>query len=149
MITITDIAAFGGIIFGLTGMILGIMSYLRDKPKISVNLKWDMEAVGDMRYSRDKLWGMVTVTNTGRRPIYMSHVHLRLPKGFDSTHLLLSEGIRGDRIEEGDPPKTYMIDQESLTKYKNAWNKMYAVAIDSTGKEYKSSKVKEQPAWAK
>lgn len=149
MITLTDIAALGGLIFGLTGMILGIMSYLRDRPKITVNLKWDMKAFGDPRYSSDKFWGVVTVTNSGRRPIYISHIHLKLPKGYDSTHLLLSEGIKGDKIEEGDEPKRYMIDQESLTDYKNAWNKMYAIAVDSTGKEYKSRKTKEKPEWAK
>jgi len=33
--------------------------------------------------------------------------------------------------------------------YKNAWNKMYAIAVDSTGKKYKSNKTKEKPEWAK
>ena len=45
MITLIDIAALGGLVFGLTGMILGVMSFLRDRPRIAVKLKWDMQAI--------------------------------------------------------------------------------------------------------
>lgn len=149
MVTLTDLAAIGGLIFGLTGMILGFLNFFRDRPSVQVYLKWDMKSIGNPQYSVDKLWGVVSVTNIGRRPIFISHVHLKVPKGYDSTHLLLSEGIKGDRISEGDKPVNYMIDQEGLAEFKKDWKSLVAVVIDSTGKEHKSPKIKTKPSWAK
>ena len=90
----TDITAILGVVFGLSGLILGILNYLRDRARIIVTLQWDMKILNDPRHDENKYWGIVTATNIGRRPIYISHAALILPKGYDSEYLLLAEGIK-------------------------------------------------------
>ena len=66
-ITITDIVSVVGLITGVSGFILGIFNYLRDQHKIEVSLQWDLMVTQDPRYDPSKLWGLVRVTNIGRR----------------------------------------------------------------------------------
>ena len=68
--TISDLASLGGIIFGLTGAILGSLSYFRDKIKVDVLLRWDMKVLNVPRYDERKNWGIMTVTNVGRRTVF-------------------------------------------------------------------------------
>jgi hypothetical protein len=79
-ITVTDITATLGAVFGTGGLVLGVLSYLRDRPRISVFLQWNMLTVSNVPFAKaDRECGMVTVTNAGRRPVYISHVCLRFP----------------------------------------------------------------------
>lgn len=112
-VTITDINAVLGVLFGLSGLTLAVINYCRDNPKIIVDLQWDMSMieVGGGPQDRNKLHGMITVTNIGRRLIYISHVSLRLsPKGY----LLLMEGLSGQKLVEGDPPRTFIGDLDQI-----------------------------------
>jgi hypothetical protein len=94
------------------------------------------------------------VTNAGRRPVFVSHATLVLPKEKGEKYknlLLLTDTISGDKLNEGDPPKVYQIDQDGLEKYAKHWNKIYVQIEDSTGKTY-NSKTKYDgppPSWAK
>lgn len=155
-ITITDINAVLGVLFGLSGLTLAIINYRRDNPKIVVDLQWDMSMieVGGGPQDRNKLHGVITVTNIGRRPIYISHVSLKLsPKGY----LLLIEGLSGQKLVEGDPPRTFTVDHDRiiqeigdrLRKQPNMWKLIRAQVSDSAGKRYLSKKVKNCPEWAK
>lgn len=155
-ITITDINAVLGVLFGLSGLTLAIINYRRDNPKIVVDLQWDMSMieVGGGPQDRDKLHGVITVTNIGRRPIYISHVSLKLsPKDY----LLLIEGLSGQKLAEGDPPRRFTVDHDRviqeigdrLRKQPNMWKLIRAQVSDSVGKRYLSKKVKKCPEWAK
>lgn len=147
--TLTDFAAMLGAVFGTAGLTLGILNYLRDRPKITVRLQWDMAVTDNPTYDPKKKWAVITVANIGRRPIHISHASLKLPKGYDHTHLLLWEGIRGEKLEEGDPPATYVGSQDGLEKYKKDWHKIRAVVVDSAGTEYYSRIDKsKRPSWA-
>jgi len=100
-------------------------------------------------YDPQKNWGLVTVTNVGRRTIYISHAALKLPKGYQCTHLLLMEGIGGQALSEGGPPASYVITQGGLEKYKKDWYKIRAQVSDTAGKEYFSRVDKsKRPSWA-
>ena len=148
--TITGIAALLGVIFGVSALVLGILNYNRDKGRTRVTLQWDMSSYGDPRYDEDKLYGVVTVTNTGRRPVYISRVALKLPKDYkDYSYLLLRDGIAGQKLAEGDSPAMFSIDEDGLERYAKDWKKIRAQVSVSTGRKYLSKKVKEIPSWAK
>ena len=108
-----DINAVLGILFGLSALILAIINYRRDNPRVIVNLAWDMSMieVGGGPQDTNKLHGAITVTNTGRRPIYLSHVSLKLP---NKEYLLLKEGITGQKLSEGDPPRTFTVSHDQI-----------------------------------
>lgn len=145
-ITLTDVASLVGVIFGLSGLVLGILNYLRDRGNVTVSLEWDRNLMNAPGYDESKLWGVVTVTHIGRRPIYISHAAIKLPQ--PSEYLLLSEGIKGEKLSEGDPPRYFMVNQAGLEKYASVWHKLRAQVSDTTGKVYLSSKVKTKPSWA-
>ncbi len=147
--TITDVAAILGAIFGTAGLVLGILNYLRDRPEVLVKLYWDMSVTDNPKYDPKKKWCLVTVTNCGRRPIYISHASLKLPKGYKATHLLIQEAIRGQRLGEGDPPASYVVSQDGMEDYKKDWHKIRAAVTDTAGKEYLSKVDKsKRPSWA-
>lgn len=147
---ISVVASLCGIVFGVTGATLGAMSYFRDKAKIVVTLKWDLKIVNNPTYDENKLWGMVTVTNVGRRPIFISAAALILPKKYDDV-LVLFESLGGSKLGEGDQPATYFINQGDLEEFSKNWYKIHAEVQDSTGKNYSSKKVSKKniPSWVK
>lgn len=104
-LSMTDIAALLGIVFGSIGMVLGLVNYFRDKPKVRVELRWNWRPMKGSQYDPKRLYGMITAVNVGRRPIFISHASIRLPKGYRENYLLLEEGISGVKLVEGDPPK--------------------------------------------
>ena len=151
-IGLTELLAVTGALVGTAGLVLGILNFLRDRPKISVNLAWDMKSSGGARYDPDKWYAAVRVANTGRRPIYISHASLRLPKGYAHTELLLSKGLAGSKLAEGDPPKAYMAVQDDMAQYAKDWRKIRAVVRDSAGVEYISPRPHKKtkvPTWAR
>lgn len=52
---LSDFASLLGIIFGLTGAILGALSFFRDKPNVIVTLKWDRSVTDNPKYDPNKL----------------------------------------------------------------------------------------------
>jgi hypothetical protein len=144
IITLSDVAATLGMVLGTAGFIMGVLNYLRDRPKIKVTLKWDMTEV-----RTSAVMGLLTVTNVGRRPIYISVAALKLPKGFRYTHLILKQSMQGTKLSEGDAPATFLIDHAKLTQYSKQWRKVRGYAEDTAGKKYVSKKVPRSsvPSW--
>jgi hypothetical protein len=142
-ITLTQVLALTGALGGTAGLVLGILNYKRDKPRVRVTLSWDMQSDNDPQFPAGEKFAFVNVANTGRRPIYISHAAIKLPKGHPHTHLVLKEGLQGDRLAEGDPPKAYKMNQLNMGQYSKGWRKIRAVVFDSAGKEYKS----QRPHW--
>ena len=66
---LTDLTAFAGLLFGLSGFVLSILNYRRDRPRVVVSLQWDMEVLPAAGPSADGLTGLLRVTNAGRRPV--------------------------------------------------------------------------------
>jgi hypothetical protein len=54
------------------------------------------------------------------------------------------------RMEAGEPPKIYPIDQSGLETYAGLWKEIVAQVSDSTGKEWVSKRVRrgKPPSWA-
>ena len=61
------------------------------------------------------------------------------------------ESIKGIKLGEGDSPQTFIADQEGLEVYSKDWRKITAQVNDSTGKVWRSKKLKknEKPSWVK
>jgi len=144
-ITVSDLAALVGMVLGTAGFVISLMNHLRDKPKIEVFLKWNMTQGG-----ANNNFGMLKVSNVGRRPVYLGAAALKLPKGFGYTHLVLKESIHGKKLSEGDAPVTYMISYDGLKQYAKHWRKVRGYVEDSAGRKYQSPKLKktEKPSWA-
>jgi hypothetical protein len=146
--TLTDFIAVAGLVFGLTGSILGVLNYLRDRVKLDVTLQWDMDVRPGTPFDPHKKWGVIRVTNVGRRTAYISHDALRLPKRYDEL-LVIMDSVQGEKLAEGDPTKVYIVSQEGLEKYAGDWRKIVAQVNDSTGKIWNSKKLKNNaiPSW--
>lgn len=149
--TLNNIATVIGVTLGFCGFVLGLLNHYRDRAKVKVFLQWDMSIAGGFSKDAKKLWGLIRITNTGRRPIYVSHVALRVPKGYSVTHLAVRAGIRGGKLSEGDEPLLYEVSQEDMEQYAADWREIRAQVSDTTGKEWVSKKLRKvrKPSWAK
>ena len=146
--SITELVAVLGLVSGVTGTILGVMNFLRDRARVEVSLQWDMKSFGDPQYDENEFWGVIRATNIGRRPIHISHVALRLPKGLDGSHLLVRSGIAGKTLSEAAPSEIHLVTQHGMEKYADVWGKIVAQVSDSTGRVWTSKPLKKKPSWA-
>ena len=147
--SISVVVSLSGFLLGAIGTTLGVMNFLRDRGKLMVRLQWDMAMTSDDPLDQDKRLACITVTNVGRRAVYMSHVALRLPRGEEISHFLIQGGLKGQKISEGDPPSVFPVEQDGLEAYGGKWQEIVAQVSDSTGKEWVSKKVQTIPSWAK
>jgi len=150
-LNLNDMGTLIGVIAGTAGTVLGVLNYLRDRSKIMVELQWDTTAMNLPAYDPNIPWGVIRITNVGRRPTYISHVAIKLPVGYGATHLLIMEGLQGQKVGEGAPPLIFPVKQEGLKRFSKDWKKLRAQVIDSTGKVWKSPRrsIGDQPSWAK
>lgn len=144
-----DVLSRLGAITGTIGCLLGILNFRRDKAKVTVKLAWDMEPydVISSDLGENKLYCCITVTNEGRRPVFISHVAIKRP-GKDK-YLLLVKGVKGKTLREGDPPEKYVIPQDRLGQYSKEWRKLRGYVENSSGRRYYSKPVSERPSWVR
>ncbi len=149
--TLSETVSVVGLVFGVSGFVLGVLNYFRDRHKVIVSLKWDLDVTEGSGYDHTKKWGFIRVTNVGRRPTYVSHVALKLPKGYDHSHIVIMGGIVGKKLTEGDPSETYVVEQAGMEQYAKDWKVIVAQVNDSTGRTWCSKKLNsnEIPSWAR
>lgn len=144
---LTMITALLGVVIGTAGFVISLLNYFRDRPKVIVTLNWNSVAF-DANGEQIK-WSGISVTNIGRRPIFVSHAHLHYP---DTTRVsLITESFDGAKLLEGDPPKTYLLDDTAnlrrLEKCAAEWWRVRARIADHTGTNWWSARVTEKPGW--
>jgi len=150
-LSLSDAVGFCGLVFGLVGFVLGVLNFWRDNPRLIVTLQWDLTVTPNTKYDARKRWGIVKVVNVGRRPIYISHAALQIPKGYDHNLVVLMEGLSGKKLSEGDPPENIMVSQDGMEMYAKKWRGIRAQVSDSAGKVWSSKYLKRNqiPSWAK
>ena len=148
--TLSDFVGVCGLVFGVSGFVLGVMNYLRDRHAVVVSLQWDLAVTEGSGYDHMRKWGLIRVTNVGRRATYVSHVALKLPKGYDHTQLVIMGGVVGKKLSEGDPSEVYVVDQAGMEQYAKDWRAIVAQVNDSTGRAWHSKRLRsnEKPSWA-
>jgi hypothetical protein len=144
-ITLSDVTAMAGLIFGLSAFVLSIVNYFHDRPMVVVDLIWDMTTK-----ETGQQVGLIRISNVGRRPVYVSHAALRLPREAKRSLILINAAVQGEKLCEGDRPLTYIVPQETLKQYAPFWDTIRASVSDSTGKVWYSKKgaIKKKPSWA-
>ena len=148
--TLSEFTGVIGLCFGLAGFVLGVFNYFRDRHRIDITLQWDLDVTPGSGYDHTKKWGVIRVTNVGRRSSYVSHVALKLPKGYGHSHLVIMGGINGKKLSEGDPTEVFIVEQTGMAAYAKDWKCIVAQVNDSTGKTWYSSPLRagEMPSWA-
>ncbi len=155
--TLIEWSAICGMIFGTAGLVTGttslvisLLNYRRDRPRIVVSLQWDAETKRATQNKSGESWGHIFITNKGRRPTYITFVGLEYPNQ-NIVMNILTDGLNpiGHQLLEGDAPLKIKVPQyDDLKQHSKDWNKVRAVASDSLGKWYKSKKVDSKPSWA-
>jgi hypothetical protein len=149
-LNLTETVALGGLISGVAGLVLGIMNFRRDRAQVDVFLQWDMSVTPGSGYDHNKKWTIIRVQNAGRRAAFVSHVSIRVPKGYDHTHVVAMDSVTGEQLSEGDAPKIYLIAQDGFERYAKVWRKLRAEVSDSAGRIWKSPRLakSKRPSWA-
>lgn len=143
--TLTMLTALLGVVIGTAGFVLSLLNYFRDRPKVIVTLGWTYISINED--GTEQKWIGVIITNVGRRPIFVSHTHLKYP---NSTAIsVIPDSLSGAKLLEGEPPKTYVMDESlpRLRTYAAEWWKVRACVVDHTGKNWWSACVTERPDW--
>lgn len=144
--TLTMITALVGVVIGTAGFVLSVINYFRDRPKVIVTLGWNNISTNENGVK--KTWSGITVTNVGRRPIFVNRAHLVYPN--TTAVSLISESLPGAKLLEGDPPTSYPIDHRAgnWETYAEEWWKVRARVADHADKKWWSTRVPQKPKWA-
>ncbi len=137
------------LVISFAALLITFLTFRRDKYKIVVDLDWDngKHYVG-MRSNVVETWGKITVRNEGRRPISIRIVGIKYPDSERVYSLLKDENAEGLKLDEHDWIEIKVPQDNVLKRYSKDWEKLYAVASDISGKEYKSGKSWNKPSWA-
>ena len=139
--TIEALASLIGAITGPAGLTIALLVYFRDRSKVRVILGWDRIMVGGPVEDK-KTYTQITIINSGRRPIYLSHASIELPKRVSNKYgtLLFSDGIDGVTLGEGARPHVVTADQnhENIKNHLQEWWKLRAAVVDASGQKYYS-----------
>jgi hypothetical protein len=161
-------------ILGVAGFVLGVFNYLRDRAVVKVSVTFDMEEFPAVEGRAPRKYGLVSVVNAGRRPVYVSVVALSMPfegpavlkavaspfwrftprvarRLFPVRYNILARSLEGQKLSEGDRPygQTFSeITHRALEPHANRWNEIRAVAELSTGRQVFSRPAAKMPSWA-
>jgi hypothetical protein len=136
------VAATSLLIAGLA-LFLNWKNYRRDRHDVEVRLKWNAETV-IARGAREAFerFGHITVTNKGRRPVFINFVGLELP-GRTRVVNWLDDGVK---LGEADASIVVKIPQDRMLEpFIEEWKDMFASASDNIGNAYRSSDGGERP----
>ncbi len=129
------LAIWGAFLSSLLGL-LKIWDYLRDQPILSISIKPGYKATKGSPYG-DMTLLMVTVANTGRRPIFINGVSLVLPR--TKTYLLCGDPYSAKypvELKEGQAHNFLMNEDELRQKHGVRDREFVAMVHDAPGREY-------------
>lgn len=131
-----SVVAWYGAIVATTSALISFIHFLRDRAKIKVECRSDMQIAGNTGpYSPDKTYFNVTVINRGRRPVNITKAAIR-NLGTYKKFLLLTDSFSSsrNRVLTEDNPTTefFIVQSEALLD-----SSLYVCVYDATGREYR------------
>ena len=130
------------LVVSISALLITFLTFRRDKYKIVVTL--DLETGKEIvngKLIAEPL--IITVTNVGRRSVFITSVGLCFDEDENIDDLLSTNGYKeGTTLEEGGKPITLIIRKENIPKLNGNWKEVYATASNSSKTYYISNKVK-------
>lgn len=102
-----------GSVLGSAALAIPILNYLRDRPKLRVELFWDL-----VQGTSDSV-GVIRVSNIGRRSVYFYGASLVFPRKENRKPILLLDTTSGSRLDEGGRPEHFLVKySDELANYR-------------------------------
>jgi hypothetical protein len=139
--------AIYGAVTGSAGLLISLLVYRRDTARIRINLDWDHMVIGTV--SQVGGWSVrITIWNEGRRPAFISDVHVPgLAKG--DKPWAFESGFNGTTIPEGGAPFVVLGRQEQVAgEWADRWWRVRGAAYDATGRRHLSDWPVVRPSFA-
>lgn len=130
---VTSVVAQIGAFTGAAGLALGIMNFWRDRGSLQVELAENIIVTGMPQYPPHRRWGVVSIANRGRRPIWFSSASLILDTGEQA----ILFNAQATRLEEGSEPARAIFDKGDI--YDRGYSIVCARATDALGRKHYSS----------
>lgn len=133
-------ATTGGLSLGVS-----LLLYLRDAPRVTVYLRFDMSSLNDA----GKLFAILTVFNAGRRAIYLERAHIPpLVKGGET--IIFRATMEPILLSEGSQPYRSQIDQADIVEHGGHlhWWRIRVKVWDAAQRAYFSRWLIEKPSFA-
>lgn len=133
-ISATAVAWYGAIT-ATVSIIIAMLNYLRDKPKVKIEYSKNIKISNQQNlYDSSKTYFNISVINKGRRSINITKASIRI-LGLGGIYLLTDSFSpnRNRILTEENPTTQFLTDQNSID-----FSKIWYIAIhDATGKEYR------------
>ncbi|HWA69132.1 MAG TPA: hypothetical protein VG821_04780 [Rhizomicrobium sp.] len=140
---ITQVTATVGVVTGSAALAISLLAYTRDRAKVWVTLEPDRRVQNSSIYSADKIYWTTTVTNIGRRPVFIDTVAVLFPDGTNG--ILADHLLNAVALKEGDAPKHYLVEQDELNGFSLQWPAMIVLVRTSDGRQYRSRFIRHKP----
>ena len=141
-----SVVAWYGAIVATIGMLITLINLLRDRAKIKIECRRDMQIAGRTGpYSPDKIYFNVTVINKGRRPVNITKAAIR-NLGSNKKFLLFTDSflLNRNRVLTEDNPTTEFFVEQDIAMLDSS---LYVYVYDATGREYRKYLHKLPSVW--
>lgn len=146
---------YGGLVLGVLGFLLSISTFFRDRPRVRLKVHWNVVRTSN---PNPRLATMITAVNTGRRPVFVSRLHLELLRGPGATTpapgkppraIVFANGEQGVTLVEGGEPHAAHTPQANIEDVvASRWWKVRGCAMGLNNRVYRSPPPLDAPAFA-
>ncbi|HWZ22249.1 MAG TPA: hypothetical protein VNW06_06315 [Cytophagaceae bacterium] len=128
-----DTVAWYGAIVATGALLVSAYNAWRDRARIKIKYQKGMFIINAVSpYSEQKTYFVINIINTGRRPVSIGNVGIRLFKG---GALLLSDSLTSvNRILTEEKPETQITTEQDLLDFSKVH---YIEVYDKTGRQYR------------
>jgi hypothetical protein len=133
----TNWVAIIGAITGVTGLILSLLNYYRDRARIKIFFKTGWKFIGAVTpYKNNTPYDCITVINKGRRPVKIQTASARIKNTDKGNHIIISDSwaVFKNKLLNEENPKVEFFYESSLKKH----NDIYCINVsDEAGRNYR------------
>lgn len=133
----TNWVAIIGAVTGITGLLLSLLNYYRDRAKIKINFKTGWRFIGPVApYKNNVLYDCITVINVGRRSIKIEKAGACVKKTEKGNQIIISDSMMQfkNRILTEENPSVDFYYESSVKSHDDIY---YFVIYDGKGKKYR------------